>query len=356
MIAMAATASGCLGSALGEGDDGSRDMGADAVSRFYTEVQPILTPACGGCHGVTGTQAPAFMLAQPDLLQNLLGYPGIVGSTPESSRLYMKGLHEGPAFTPEQAPVIRSWIELYNANRPMTDAGATAAPSIMPFAPMMGQTNSIDLAPLNASLTGIKITFTPSMVGTSLELANIKVVAPATTGVHIVHPLFVTWDQNLSPTPDPVDSFSALDQTVYAGQTAALGPGTLFLPNFASTSLVNIVFTTVEPKAGTGDMGTVSGCKAVAMFVANVKPLLQANTCSTNCHVGANPTAGLKFDATPDSTLCANALSEVDKTTPQNSRLVTKPNPAVADGHPLKIQNNYAAYQTAVINWINAEK
>src|SRR3954463_9070419 len=120
LIVLTATASGCLGSAL-NGDDGNGggnggtgggnvDMAPDVVGQFYSQVEPIITPACAGCHGVTGTQAPAFMVAQPDLLQNILQYPGIIGSTPQKSRLYMKGAHEGPAFTPDQQMAVGAWI------------------------------------------------------------------------------------------------------------------------------------------------------------------------------------------------------------------------------------------------------
>ncbi len=364
LFAIAAAASGCLGSALGNGDGGAgggpggpggpADMTPDIVGQFYSQVAPILTPACGGCHGMTGTNAPAFMLAQPDMLKNLLSYPGIIGSTPEKSRLYMKGQHEGPAFTPDQAPIISNWITFYNANRPMTDGG-DAKPTIAPFTPSMTATNTIDLSALDATLAGVKLTFTAKMVGTSIELQNLKLVAPATTGVHVTHPLFVIWDQNLNPTPDPVDSFSNLDETVYAGQTAALGPGTLLMPNFASGDLLNVVFTLIEPKAGGTDGGTVTGCKALTMFVNNVKPLLQQNTCTTNCHVGTQPTAGLKMDATPDSTLCQNLLGEINTTTPASSPLLLQPDPAQNNGHPQKI-NPFTNFQTAVTNWINAEK
>ena len=41
-------------------------------------------------------------------MQNLLQYPGIIGSTPDKSRLYAKGLHEGPAFTPDQKTVVKN--------------------------------------------------------------------------------------------------------------------------------------------------------------------------------------------------------------------------------------------------------
>lgn len=362
LIAMLASA-GCLGSALdGNGDGGDNgggpggvvDMAPDVVGTFYSNVAPILKPACGGCHGVAGTSAPAFMLDTPDMLKNLLQYPGIIGTTPQTSRLYMKGQHEGPAFTPDQAPVVSDWITFYNSNKPMTDGG-TSKPTIAPFTPSLTMPNSIDLAALDPMLTGVKITFTAKMVGTSIELDNLTLAASASTGVHVSHPLFVTWDQNLEPTPDPVDSFSNLDETVYAGQSAPLGPGTLILPNFATGSLLNVVFTLIEPKAGGTDGGTTTGCKALTMFVQNVKPLLASGTCSTNCHVGGAPVAGLKFDTTPDSALCQVALTEINTTTPSLSLLLQKPDPNNNNGHQTKI-NPFTAYQTAVTNWINAEK
>src|SRR5205085_412226 len=108
-------------------------------------------------------------------------------------------------------------IEFYNANKP-TDGGGgaggsgggTTKPTVKPFTPVMngtGGSNVVDLSVLDAAFAGQKVTFDAKMVGTSLQLSNIKVVAAAAMGVHVVHPVFVTWDQNLAPTPDPVDSF-----------------------------------------------------------------------------------------------------------------------------------------------------
>jgi hypothetical protein len=364
LIVLSAAASGCLGSAL-NGDDGNGgsggsgggatvDMAPDVVGQFYTDVAPILTPACGGCHSVTGTQAPAFMVATPDMLQNILAYPGIVGPTPEKSRLYMKGLHEGPAFTPDQLKTVGDWITFYNANKPMTDGG-DAKPTISPFAPSMTAVNTIDLAALDPTLSGAKVTFNAQMVGTSIELTNLTLVAPASTGVHVTHPVFVIWDQNLTPTPDPVDSFSNVDETVAAGQSAPLGPGTLLMPNFASGDLISVAFSVIEGKMSSTDGGTTTGCKNLTMFVNNVKPLLSANGCSTSCHVGANPTAGLKWDTTPDAALCVVALTEINTTTPAQSQLLLQPDPAQNNGHPQKV-NPFTNFQTAVTNWINAEK
>jgi hypothetical protein len=374
LLLLTITASGCLGSALsndpnaggntdpggGSSSGATDDMGVDATAEFFANVAPILKAACAGCHGVTGTSAPAFLVNTPDMLTTLLAYPTIIGDSPETSRLYAKGVHEGPAFTPTEAPIIGDWITLYNSTKQASATGggdggaAAAAPSIKPFAPSMTGLNTIDLSTLDPKYAGMKITFNAKMIGSSIQLSAITVAAAPTMGVHVTHPIFVSWDQNLTPIPDPVDSFSNLDQTVYQTQTAPLGPGTLVLPNFAAGNLLNVVFTAIDTKSGDAGTTTVA-CKALAMFTANVKPLLASGGCSTNCHVGATPQSMLNFATTPDAALCVLVLSEVDKTTPANSQMLLQPDPAKANGHPQKV-NPFTNFQTAVTNWINAEK
>jgi hypothetical protein len=268
--------------------------------------------------------------------------------------MYLKGQHEGPAFTPDQLTTVGNWITFYNANLPMTDAGPSK-PVIAPFSPSLTANNSIDLSALDATLVGAKLTFDAVMVGTSIELKNIMLVAPAATGVHVQHPVFVIWDQNLTPTPDPIDSFSGLDETAFAGSSVTLGPGTMLMPNFAATDLVSVAFSLIEPKMGSADGGVATACKSLAMFTANVKPLLTANNCTSQCHVGANPTAGVKWDTTPDAALCLVALSTINTATPAQSQLLLQPDPSMNNGHPQKV-NPFTTFQSTVTTWINAEK
>jgi hypothetical protein len=205
----------------------------------------------------------------------------------------VKGSHEGPALTAVDKPVVGDWIKLWNATRPKVLDGGTGKPTVMPFAPTMGA-NTIDLSVLDTTLGGQKITFNASMVGSQLHLSNINVVAAPGMGVHLVHPLWVTWDATMTPTPDPVDSFSNLDETVLGGDSKTMGPGTLFLPNFATTMMVNLVFATIEPKGGSSDGGTGTlGCKNVASWTTNTKPPLMASC--TSCHGGGNGTATAAF-------------------------------------------------------------
>src|SRR5262249_46922938 len=146
---LAILAAGCLGS-IGDGSSGQgSDAGAppdlipavDVAAVFSTDVQPILMQACDACHNRTGGIGPGFLERKPDMLTTLLASPGLIGATPGGSRIYAKGLHEGPSFTPVQAPTVANWITVYNLYKPKpdpkSDAGAPK-PTIAPFAPTMG--------------------------------------------------------------------------------------------------------------------------------------------------------------------------------------------------------------------------
>jgi cytochrome c553 len=386
LLALALSSAGCLGSALtgtgngggagngggggagtgggGNGGGAPVDMAPDVVAQFYANVAPIITPACGGCHGVAGGAGPAFMMAMPDMLQNLLSYPGIIGATPESSRLYAKGQHEGPAFTPAQAPIVHDWIALYDSLRPVSDGGV-AKPIIAPFAPSMSATSTIDLSALDPTLAGQKLTFTAKMLGTSIQLSNIKVVAAASMGIRVAHPLFVMWDQNLTPTPDPLDSMSNVDETVFAGQTAPLGPGTLVLPSFPTNGLINVVFTIIQTKTGSADGGTVTGCKSVTSFTSNASPQFTGTggilNCK-NCHGAQGNAAANVWNlislGSDDATTCAGSLSEISTATPTNSNLFKKvdPNSGLTHQGGKLTAAQLTTFETAVTTWINAEK
>jgi hypothetical protein len=338
------------------------DLAIDPVAVFNEQVAPILNMSCAGCHNKTGGIGPGFLEPHPDILTTMLGYPGLINTTPDTSRVYVKGVHEGPALTATQKPIVAEWINLWAKLKPKSMDGGAAHPTVMPFAPTMGA-NSIDLSVLEPALAGMTVTFNASMVGTTLHLSSIVVTASSSAGVHMVHPLWVTWDANMVPTPDPVDSFSNLDETVQMGSTQAMGPGTLFLPNFATgTMMLNVVFMTIEAKGTMGDGGTggTLGCKNVGGWTNDAKTPL-ANSC-TSCHGGANASATGAFPlqaANGDTQNCANTLGEVDVNTPANSRIYSYPNPANGgNNHPFHFPDatTFQNFQNTVNQWIATEK
>src|SRR5579859_5698764 len=117
LMMSALVAVGCLGTFSLAPD------GGDAVSTFNATVAPILSSSCGACHGHVGGIGPAFLEPKPDMLTTLLAWPGLVGLTPETSRIYAKGMHEGPALSADQAPIVSSWIKQYNAEKSQGDGG-----------------------------------------------------------------------------------------------------------------------------------------------------------------------------------------------------------------------------------------
>src|SRR5688572_21458193 len=90
-------------------DAGPEDSGViEPKAEFEQHVAPILggadgkSGACGACHAEPGGLGPAFMAPNPDMLTTVLRYPALIGERPETSRLYTKGLHSGPALTDPQ--------------------------------------------------------------------------------------------------------------------------------------------------------------------------------------------------------------------------------------------------------------
>lgn len=371
-VAVLTLSAGCLGEyGLTPGED-SGSMGEDGgvvgplsiEEEFATKVAPILggpdgkTGACGACHAVVGGAGPAFLDPRPTMLATMLSYPALIGDTPETSRIYNKGVHQGPALNSLEQPTIAGWILKYSVVKPKPVDMGVPKPIIKPFKPMMNVTNTIDLGVLDPAFAGQSVSFTAKMVGTSLQLSALKVNTAMTTGLHIVHPLFVTWDGMLNPTPDPADSFQTTDQTIFQNDSQPLGPGLLLLPDFLADDSLNLVFTILETKMGTADGGTITPvCKNVANFAANVRPNLAANNICYNCH--GNGTAGLTMNAgLTDTALCNNVRLAIDTATPASSRLLNKPNPAVADGHPRKMAAGaeYDGFAASVNAWINLEK
>jgi hypothetical protein len=106
-------ASGCLTGTLNNDPpdprpDAGSDPGSLARAAFDTDVKPLLTSFCAGCHVAA---QPAFMA--DDMYTTMMGWPGLIDLTaPTASLLLTKGSHQGPAWTSDQRPPIEAWLEL----------------------------------------------------------------------------------------------------------------------------------------------------------------------------------------------------------------------------------------------------
>ena len=110
-FAMLVAVSGCLGT-IADSSPAPAGTSTHARDLFMETVQPILEGTCKTCHQAGGA-GPPFLAptGERDLYMTVKGWPGLVGSTPESSKIYTKGMHTGPALTMTQAKAVKAWLE-----------------------------------------------------------------------------------------------------------------------------------------------------------------------------------------------------------------------------------------------------
>jgi hypothetical protein len=213
----------------------------------------------------------------------------------------------------------------------------------------------------DAGAAGSTVTFTAKRLTTGLYLTNIAVKA-GTGGIHITHPLFVTW-MDTTASPDPVDSFDTIDMDLAQGMSAPIGSGLLLLENVPAGAELSVSFKKIGPSTGAGT-GTLTGCKVVASFTTNAKPQLSTNCVS--CHGGSNASASNALDmtmvndtsTTGQTTACGQVLGRVNLTTPALSDVLVQPDPASGSAHPFHFATTaaYTTFNTALSTWITAEK
>ena len=248
---------------------------------LFRALQPDLIKTCGGvdsqCH-VKGTyknkqgEAAALWLGPGDAYQSAKSYAGIIPITGDAndSKLLTQIEHDGPALvsSPDLFERVKVWVTaetaLLGSTHPVTDA----------FYIKDGP-NTVRLGTLAAGADGAQLTFDASSVDTSLFLDNMKITAPAGSGLAIDTPTFV-----ILPAKGPVqiDTLAGFQGglKVLPGATTALYGGSTILHNWNSLNRVKIVF------QGFGltslvEAGPTTGCKAVDKFTALAGPAFKAD-------------------------------------------------------------------------------
>lgn len=328
------------------------DAAAAAASQaraLFEALLPSLSSTCGGACHAQGVGGAPIWLGPPDPYTSATKFPGIVVPDPGESIIVTKGRHEGPPLADPLLTQVMGWLTAEAAALPVM-----TLPSTAPFTVTMGA-NDIDCSA--AGIPGLHVAFAAAASGDLLTLTNLDVLTPTTTGATITYPIFALLPQG-GPEIDDA-SFSNLVQTVPAGATTSLGPGTLVLTQWATGDQMKIEFTALA-KATVADAGssTTGGCKALASFTQNAVPAIQANTCLT-CHdTGGSGNAALDLSAlasTPpdDATACAQALSRANPQNPAQSEIILAPTGQVAN-HPFK--NASQTFVTMMETWITAEQ
>jgi hypothetical protein len=301
----------------------------------------------------------------PDRYKSVTTYPGIVVEDVETSLLLTIGdtvAHAGGPGLNDAPPAhlldaVTAWLIMESQSLQSVPLASTGA------FPIAAGPNTISLS--KAGIAGASMAFTVQLQGPIVTFTDITITAPASTGIELAHPIFAVVPHGGTPALDVGDSFSNLDQTIPAGQTAPLGVGLLILDvdatvgsNWATGDDLEIQFTTISAVKASSDAGVEGGgggCMSVATYTADAVPAIMANQC-LNCHQGQNTAATANLDMTQvgkdNAAACAQALSKVDLKDPSQSLIILAPTGGIAQ-HPF--QGASSSFTTMMLEWIDKE-
>lgn len=329
------------GSSGGVDGDGGTTTNANGrvpeEERLFRTLEANLQKQCGNACHAEGTYKPqpATFLAGPDAYKSIKAHPGIVTRDVFQSALLTKGAHAGPALNadPEFEKKVVAWLEAESLAIRSQKLPTT------PATPVQQGPNDVDLTPIcTGGLSGVHLKFDASLVGSILQLSNVKVVAPAGKDVHILQPKFYRVLAEAKPdgttdVADPADSFSNSDQTVPGGAETLLSPGTVLFSgegwrgfDFAKDKLrIEAV------KMEQGKVSVLQGaavCKNPTLFATNVLPSMRGQGGITpNCSQGqchANGLAGLALAGADTTLICNQVLAKLNAGNIGQSLIITK--------------------------------
>ena len=324
------------------------------AKQLFSAVEPALVKSCGGtCHQQGTTLGAPTWLAGPNDYATIKAYPGIVVAD-----IYASKLENRPANHPAPCLVdpgneallaqVTTWLTAESAA--ITQTPLAASNTVNP------SSGSVDLSGAATGITGAKITFTATQTGDLLEFQSVKLVAPASSGVHIVGPIFAQIPSS-GPEIDNTD-FSTTDLTAAAGQSAQISP-VFYFPGWTAGSQLKIEFQKIESSTGGGSDGgaPTTTCIDLTDFQNSAAVSMKANCVS--CHGGGNATATASMDLSAlnsnnYATACTQARTQVNTTTLSQSNVLLAPLQMVT--HPLKVFSSTSAtgYQQ-ILTWVNKE-
>lgn len=372
---------GCVG-LIDSGDPTSADS---ARELWLKKALPALQAGtCEACHtGSRGVQV-AFLIGTDEnsKRETLMKFtpPVINLEAPGSSRILSKGLHEGPALSPQQTEDIREWIQ--KEREAANDAPGGGIPQIRTkaLAPMICApgvaladcpVNEILLEDLgqDATIPGAKLSFKAPNIGTEsgLYVVELKIV-PGAMGAYVEHPLFISIPpdgEEADPLPDSLDRFNAIKlniQTTAAPEEQLLDVGQATFANFPPANRVAVYFTAAKiyQADGPGGPAPQTGCKVPDSFETNARARL--NTSCASCHAGANPNAVSAVDMTgvgaPNAmNACNQVRQRLNLQDLNGSSLYVAPAPNNTN-HPFRFANqaDFDAFKNGINVWANAER
>lgn len=258
---LAALTAGCLDGnfASNMGGDGGSGGEAEALARqeFTSSVAGAMAE-CSACHAGAGLPPAPIFGATYDELTAYNNHSLLSCDDPATSLLITKGAHPpGVAFSAGSLTAVTNWVTgtwaaAVCGGGPVAGAALTGS-----FIPQLDAVNTVDLSTLAPGLAGTQLTFEATAVTGGIYLSSIKIVAGG-GGAVIRSPVFSSCLSGASVN-DQGDSFSAVDLTVPAGQTASLGRGTMSFVGWQVGDGMAVSFQKIEPVAGSQGAYTSGG-------------------------------------------------------------------------------------------------
>jgi hypothetical protein len=246
--------------------DGEIDQGAAveglspseqlARAAWIKQALPALkTATCTTCHAGERPDAPGYLVGATDLdaRETMVAIiPSVVSLTsPKTSPVLLKGMHEGPALAADQISAILAWITFEHDARGGsafidTEKIAIAPCTGAPLDPTCMTPTSIDLS---VGSPGSTVTFFATQLGPDLYVQQLVATAGA-SGLHMTHPIFKTWPATGSDTtdgiPDANDTFYNVAIDIAAGAKSTLASTTSFV-GFSAADMISIQFDELGP-------------------------------------------------------------------------------------------------------------
>ncbi len=372
-----------------------------AEAKWTSEALPVFTNnTCIVCHGGTAPTATGeFFLTGTgdDIRTTLLGFsPQVINlDAPASSRVLVKGAHEGPALGATDSASILDWI---NAEKDAAAAGSGSGTPTLETAKIQtqictggtagdvsecqgGDANHdgvIACCPINKiplddlALPGATINFIAQPLDSDTYVTDLYLAA-GSDGVYMEHPLFASWPPTGDAIPDGLDRFFAVKMNLApaTGPVSCppigpscdhIGPGAAAFVGFAPENELSISFLVIEAYHPDATMPPATvGCatNGFAAFIQNVKPQLMSGTC-TSCHGGQNNGATGAMDLTglantTSNTTCLQVRNHI-QTDGTPSPLLLAPEAGQDATHPYKMAAAaYTTFMTNINTWIAAE-
>jgi hypothetical protein len=348
--------SGNGGGGWGGGSTYNADGGPQAPlqQQLFQALEPTLSQKCGGaCHVDGATLNAPKWLAGPDDYTTITSYPGIVTEDVYSSKLLNRpSNHPASCLLDPGNEALLAQVTTWLT----AEASAIAAIPLPSSDPVDPSTGSVDLSKAATGISGAKITFTATPMGGLMKFENVMLVAPGSTGIHILSPIF-TMVPASGPEVDNTD-FSTTEMSIASGTSSQISP-VFYFTGWVSGSKLKIQFSKIEAATVAGSDGgtTQTACKDLNTFTNSAAPTLK-NQC-VSCHGGGNGTATSSMDLTAlnnndYATACTQAHTQVNTANKTQSNILLAPLKQV--NHPVQVFSSTSStgYQ-AILTWVNKE-